>query len=281
MGEHTTISWCDRTFNPWIGCTKVSVGERGACESCYAEVATPTRAMHVTWGSGKPRHRTSESTWALPLRWERGAEAFQAMHGRRQRVFCASLADVLDNEIDPQWRVDLFNLIRSTPSLDWLLLTKRIGNAAKMLPTDWANGYANVWLGATVANQKEAERDIPKLLATPAHLRFLSCEPLLGPLNLRNLCIGTGSALHTAWGIPAEHDHFDALHAANRTRLDWVITGSESGRKARPCDLTWVRTLRDQCIAAGVAFHWKQHVTDGIKHHTPELDGKRWVEFPH
>src|SRR5262245_48892390 len=108
MGENTNIAWADHTFNPWIGCTKVSVGDRGACVNCYAEVATPVRAMHIAWGPGKPRHRTSPATWALPLKWERGAEAFRAEHGRRQRVFCASLADVFDNEVDPQWRADLF-----------------------------------------------------------------------------------------------------------------------------------------------------------------------------
>jgi protein gp37 len=247
MGQHTTISWTHFTFNPWVGCTKISP----ACDACYAE-SWAKRSGLVTWGG--PRRRTSPANWKQPLKWHTSIP-----DGERRRVFCASLADVFDNEVPDEWRFDLFELIRETPRLDWLLLTKRVGNAKRMLMQFAMEGAYNVWLGATVANQEEADRDIPKLLVTPARVRFLSCEPLLGRLNLRNLCIGIGSVLHTAWGIPAEHDHFDALHAANRTRLDWVIAGGESGSKARPSHPDWFRSLRDQCIDAGVPFHFKQH----------------------
>lgn len=239
MAENTAIEWTDHTFNPWIGCTKVSVGPKGACESCYAEVATPTRTLHVQWGQGKPRHRTSASNWALPLKWERNADAFS----RRQRVFCASLADVFDNEVDPQWRSDLFTLIHATPSLDWLLLTKRIGNAKDMLPADWGAGYRNVWLGSTVVTQEEIERDVPKLISTPARKRFLSCEPLMEEVSFR----------WANWTPPGHEGELDGLRL-----LDWVIVGGESGRRPRPMMQQWAEKIRAECAEAGVAFFMKQ-----------------------
>lgn len=176
MSENTKIEWCDHTFNPWVGCTKISP----ACDHCYAE-GWAKRSGQVVW-SGE-RKRTSIANWRLPLKWNREAEA----SGTRPKVFCASLADVFDNEVDPVWFTDLFELIEATPNLDWLLLTKRIGNVAKMVadgrwfPTHWPN----VWIGATICNQAEADRDIPKLLAVPAAKRFLSMEPLLGPVEIR------------------------------------------------------------------------------------------------
>jgi protein gp37 len=187
MGENTTIEWTatvtadGRTlpgysFNPWVGCLKVSPG----CDHCYAE-GWAKRSGLVTWGG--PRRRTSIANWGKPIRWDREAAAA----GVRKRVFCASLADVFDNEVPSLWREDLWELIEDTPNLDWLLLTKRIGNAKGMLPANWGDGYANVMLGASIVNQDEADRDIVKLLALPARVRFLSCEPLLGPINLRQI----------------------------------------------------------------------------------------------
>jgi len=242
MGERTAIEWCDSTFNPWVGCTKVSP----ACDNCYAERLMETRMHKVQWGSGNLRKRTSPANWRRPLLWEHEHEAFELMHGRRRRVFCASLADVFDNDVPEQWRADLFSLICQTQHLDWLLLTKRIGNAMAMLDriaylgtTDTVGELMplpNVWLGATVINQEEADRDIPKLLAVPARVRFLSIEPMLGPMDL----------------VP--YIHCDVGNA-----LDWVIAGGESGPKARPLHPNWVRSLRDQCASAGVPFHLKQH----------------------
>lgn len=296
MADMTSIEWCDSTFNPWIGCTKVSTSKTcgGGCDGCYAEHSTPARVLRSrgieTWGPGAPRHRTSPSTWSKPLLWEREHAAFFAEHGRRRRVFCASLADVFDNEVDPAWRADLFWLIHQTPNLDWLLLTKRIGNAAAMMheaavtidPTgEWPLPWPNVWLGATVVNQAEADRDIPKLLEVPARVRFLSIEPMLGPVKLygrddggtlwiggQRGCGGT----HRHSGDPAGHDHGRGTgwasgdpriehhhhdHRCNRG-IDWVICGGESGPNARPMHPDWVRSLRDQCAAAGVPFLFKQ-----------------------
>jgi protein gp37 len=245
MAADSKIEWTDHTFNPWIGCTKVSRAATGGggCDNCYAEVSTPVRVLRgkgtETWGVRAPRVRTSAANWALPKRWNAQADAFYTLHGRRQQVFCASLADVFDNEVPIEWLRDLCSLIELTPNLDWLLLTKRIGNVFERLiearSHDWAAGQRNVLLGITVCNQAEADRDIPKLLRTPARLRFLSMEPLLGPVSLRRF-IGQGFG-------PAPN---------------WVIVGGESGPGARPMHPDWARSLRDQCANAGVPFLFKQ-----------------------
>ena len=185
MAENSKIEWCDHTFNPWQGCTKVSP----ACDNCYA--ANYGNRFGIEWGAGKPRKRTSEAYWKKPLKWNRDAEK----SGTRPRVFCASLADVFDNEVPQQWRYELLDLISDTPHLDWLLLTKRIGNAEKMLDDcmhpaitfceKWEDKpLGNVWLGITVCNQEEADRDIPKLLSVPAVKRFVSIEPMLELINI-------------------------------------------------------------------------------------------------
>ncbi len=255
MSQTTAIEWCDSTFNPWIGCTKVSP----ACDHCYAAVSTPARTMGIAWGAGQPRRRTSPANWRQPLAWNAQAAAFFAEHGRRRRVFCSSLADVFDNEVPGSWRIDLFNLIRATPDLDWLLLSKRIGNVTRML--DDAGGWSgatvesgarqplpNVWLGATICNQAEADRDIPKLLGVPARIRFLSIEPLLGPVNFH--CSGCGR-------IAGDH-HAPDQGGCMGYFPDWVILGGESGPRARPMHPGWARSLRDQCTAAGIPFLFKQ-----------------------
>ncbi|WP_233869289.1 phage Gp37/Gp68 family protein [Paraburkholderia adhaesiva] len=242
MSEQSSIEWCDATFNPWIGCTKISP----ACDHCYAECSTPARTLRVQWGAKAERHRTSSVNWRQPIRWNAQHEAFHAQHGHRRRVFCASLADVFDNHVPDDWRADLFDLVAATPNLDWLILTKRIGNVAAMLPYDWTcrrRGWpANVWLGITVVNQGEADRDIPKLLAVPARVRFLSMEPLLGPVSL-----------NADWLSPAPF-YCDERDAG----IDWVIVGGESGPGARPMGARWVRELRDQCARTHVPFLFKQ-----------------------
>ncbi len=262
MAETTGIEWTDSTFNPWIGCTKVGPG----CDHCYAE-AQDIRYKGGHWGPDAPRRRTSESYWRNPLKWNRDAER----EGRRRRVFCASQADVFDNAIDPVWRRDLFDVIRVTPALDWQLLTKRPGNVAKRLPDDWGDGWDNVWLGCTVVNQEEAQRDIPKLLATPAKTRFLSIEPMLGPIDLEEAWHGAsalesecwGECLWCAKGYPPLHNcqngrQTDAAADKGRSGIDWVICGGESGQDARPMHPDWARSLRDQCAHAGVPFFMKQ-----------------------
>ena len=254
MAENSAIEWTDHTFNPWEGCQKVGPG----CDHCYAETRNARFGGGIApnWGPGAPRRLTTAANWRKPLAWNAAAAAFAEQHGRRQRVFCASLSDVFDNAVDPAWRADLFELIRATPDLDWLLLTKRIGNAANMLPVpfDFERLYPNVWIGATVVNQAEADRDIPKLLATPAAKRFLSIEPMLGTVDLRDLDLGYSVRLDALTGAST-----DELGRRGAWRpIDWVICGGESGPGARPMHPDWARSLRDQCSAAGVPFLFKQ-----------------------
>jgi protein gp37 len=188
------------------------------------------------WGKGTPRRFFGDDYWRQPIKWNR--EAKRA--GERRRVFCASMADVFETRADLNpWRERLWRLIEQTECLDWLLLTKRPQNAIRMTP--WQHGWpANVWLGTTAENQKHAEIRIPHLLAAPASVRFISAEPLLGPLTLRAWLRGQQSAM------------------AGERGIDWVIAGGESGHGARPTDPAWVRGIRDECRATNVAFHFKQ-----------------------
>ena len=224
MGEFSNIEWTDHTFNPWIGCQRVSPG----CDHCYAEAMMDHRYHRVEWGPHGKRDRTSEANWRKPLQWARSARD----NGARARVFCASLADVFDNKVDRAWRVDLFNLIEKTPELDWLLLTKRPENIKKMLPPNWGDGYANVWLGTTTEDQEHYDHRWPILSAIPAVVHFVSYEPALGPLQIET---GTNDAYP-----------------------DWIICGGESGSGARYMKPRWARKLRDECERLDVAFFMKQ-----------------------
>jgi protein gp37 len=272
MGENTAIEWATHTFNPWTGCLRVSP----ACDNCYAAAqAKRSPRTFGSWEPGAERKRTSEAYWRQPLAWNRKAEA----EGRRARVFCASMADVFDNAVPVMWRNDLWDLIERTPHLDWLLLTKRPQLIAKMLPyTGWDPPWPNVWLGTTVENQAEADRRIPQLLAVPAARRFLSCEPLLGPLRIRQwLMSGTdpGRCANCGRGhgftrcpnyggvalarSPMDGNDFGcSTFRRQHFALDWVIAGGESGPGARASHPAWFRSLRDQCAAAGVSFFFKQ-----------------------
>ena len=259
MGENSPIEWTHHTFNPVTGCQKVGPG----CDNCYAE-GWAKRSGLVKWGAGETRRVTSDSYWRQPLKWDRDAAAA----GERRRVFCASLADVFDNAW-PAWvRERLFALIRATPHLDWMLLTKRPGNIAKMLPADWGAGYPNVWLGCTVVNQAEANRDIPKLVAVPARVRFLSLEPLLGPVDLTldgAVCLPCPNAelgLSMDWETGQYEccSRCDFTGIGHEWGIDLVIVGGESGPGARvwPGLADAARSIRDQCNAGGAAFFMKQ-----------------------
>lgn len=254
MAEETGISWCDSTFNGWIGCDPISPG----CENCYAKSSTPARTLGIAWGPNEPRRRTGTANWNLPRRWNAAHAKFAAKNGRRRRVFCASLSDVFDNKVDPEWREELWALIRATPNLDWLVLTKRIGNVGAMLPADWGCGYANVWLGISVVNQIEADRDIPKLLRTPAATRFLSMEPLLAQVDLcEHFGMWWNSTMQSYEGTGSMINS-KGCEGHYKPGIDLVIVGGESGHNARPMHPDWVRRLRDQCQAANVPFTFKQ-----------------------
>lgn len=264
MAETTGISWADHTFNPWIGCTKVSP----ACKHCYAERDFDHRYHKVQWGPSGTRILTTAANWRKPIKWNREAE----QTGRRPRVFCASLADVFEDWEGPMRtasgvittmgddgrfirnpdcpmghrpatmddaRRQLFELIDQTPHLDWLLLTKRPENTLTMWPADPSacagvpKPYRNVWLGTSIENQTLADARLPCLREAVewgmVQTTFVSAEPMLGPIDL-----------------------------GENHGVDWVIAGGESGPNARPSHPEWFRSLRDQCKRSGVAFHFKQ-----------------------
>lgn len=243
MGEVTKIEWCDHTFNPWIGCTKVSPG----CDNCYAEALMDHRYKRVKWGPHGERSRTSESNWQSPRAWDRWASE----KGRRPFVFCASLADVFDNQAPEEWRADLFKLARETPNLVWLFLTKRIGNAVAMSKS--AGGFPrNAAIGSTFPNQTDYDRDITNLRHAKECLNALfsfgSFEPLLSSID------GGGR-------LP-----------------DWVIVGGESGKTPRQMDLEWARSLKRQAEAQGVIFNFKQ--TGGRDKGEHTLDSQTYFNRP-
>lgn len=257
MAENTPIEWTDHTFNPWVGCTRISP----ACDHCYAADWARRAGKPGLWEPGAERQRTSADNWRKPLKWNRDSAAQVAAGGRRIRVFCASLADVFDNQVPPEWRADLWALIRATPDLDWQLLSKRPQNIPDMLPPDWGDGWPNVWLGTTVEDQERADRNIPHLLAIPARVRFLSVEPLLGPVDMTRVTYPRryGSGLLDALrGTARGHNDVPLGLYADGARIHWVIVGGESGPKGRPMLGAWVRAIRDQCAAATVAFLFKQ-----------------------
>lgn len=273
MGADSKIAWTDHTFNPVWGCAKVSPG----CDNCYA--SAQANRFGDWWGPGKPRREFGDKHWNEPLKWDRSA----AKAGKRARVFCASMADVFDKDWPDGARERLWALIKATPNLDWIIVTKRIGNAAKMLPQDWGNGYPNVALLITVVNQAEADRDIPKLLDTAARLRGVSVEPQLGHIHLGYIIWPSGERARKRDGINALLGiDYRGDKPTPMPRLDWVICGSESGPKRRHFDLDWARSLRDQCEATGTSFFLKQIPGPGARGviDTPMLDGRQWVQTP-
>ncbi|MBA3074285.1 MAG: phage Gp37/Gp68 family protein, partial [Anaerolineae bacterium] len=221
MGQHSAIEWTDHTFNPWWGCTKVSPG----CVNCYAETWA-LRYGHDIWGNDKTRRFFGESHWKQPTTWNR-----QALdNGKRARVFCASMSDVFeDNDSLVKEREKLWEIIPETTMLDWLLLTKRPENIKKLTPFTgkWPR---NVWAMATTETQEYADRRIPYLLEIDSDIKGLSIEPMLGPVDI------------SKW----------------INEIQWVIVGGESGAKSRPMNPDWIRSIRDVCLDAGVAFFFKQ-----------------------
>lgn len=232
MGTKTLIAWTDHTWNPWMGCAKVSQG----CKNCYAETLTRNRMGIEVFGPNGRRQRTGGSVWARPRRWDREASEV----GRSARVFCASLADIFEDHPGPNdWRPDVFAEIRRRPWLDFQLLTKRPENLARMLPDDWGAGWPNVWLGTSIEDNRVVDR-AEHLTGVPAIVHFVSYEPAIGPIDELDL-----------------------------RGVEWLIAGGESGPGYRPMDLDWVRDVRRRCaehvrwqdgqaISTPIAFFFKQ-----------------------
>lgn len=252
MGESSKIQWTDATFNPWRGCDKVSPG----CANCYAEKMSHRNPKVLgEWGPGSTRSIAAESYWRQPIAWNREAERA----GERRRVFCLSLGDVFEDHPDlPEQRARLGKLILETPNLDWLLLTKRPERWRQATSEMWVRFVPeaplppNVWLGTSVEDQTRADERIPHLLQVQAAVRFLSMEPLLGPVTLDI----------SKWGRCFHEGHAGRDHLADHRdcacHLDWVIVGGESGPGARPCEVSWVRSIVEQCQESRVAVFVKQ-----------------------
>ncbi|QND27166.1 DUF5131 family protein [Sinorhizobium meliloti] len=262
MADQTLISWADMTFNPWVGCTRVSP----ACDGCYAAHLMETRMGRVKWGGpgvgSGTRERTSAANWRKPIAWNKKAAA----DGRRPFVFCSSLADVFDNEVPADWRFDLFTLIEATPNLVWLLLTKRPQNIVKMVK---AVGFMprNIAFGTTIEDRERAKKNLASCVVA-AGLRplflFASCEPLLGDLG--DLSPWMTGDPHTQRLLEGERFErgikIGADGWAKLPAVGWWITGGETDQgshKARPTHPDWFRNIRDQALAHGLAYHHKQN----------------------
>jgi protein gp37 len=264
MTNQTKIEWCDYTINLVEGCQKVGPG----CDFCYAE-ARNIRFKGDNWGPGKPRRKVKSGIPKL-RKIQRGAADFIAANGRRPRVFPNSLSDLFDNAWETIWRDEGFAEFEAAKDVDILMLTKRIGNLEKMVPDHWRNGNwpQNVGLMITVVNQAEADRDIPKLLDLKTRLRIpwvgLSMEPLLGPVDLTCLEWRNGDITHQDCALTATRKNILSdgqsytNHVSAMGKVDWIITGGESGPHARPSNPQWFRDLRDQCAAAGTPLLFKQ-----------------------
>jgi protein gp37 len=251
MGETTGIAWTDHTWNPWMGCQKVSPG----CTNCYAEALVTTRMRLPVWGpaASTERKRTSAATWKNLGTWDRAA----ARDGVRRRVFVSSLADVFeDHPALAPWRAEALDLLANVKHMDVQLLTKRPQNILSMVPSAWRAAWPrHIWVGTTVEDQERAERRVAWLNMVPAAVRFLSCEPLLGPLDLTNGPSNRWSVpTRVVGGKPAEWSD----PGEKFIPVDWVIVGGESGAGARPFDLAWARSIVQQCAESGVPAFVKQ-----------------------
>lgn len=246
MGKNTKIAWADHTFNPWWGCYKVSP----ECANCYAERDSKRWGMDY-WGPLAPRKSMSDKYWNEPLKWDKASAEAIAAGSKPARVFSASMSDVFEDRSDlNDYRDRLWSLIEATPNLIWMLLTKRPESWGLMPARWWNSPPKNVWLGITAGTQQcYTERKGMWKKLWPDAVKFLSMEPLLEPVSVG------------LWP-------------------DWVIVGCESGPKARPMEPDWVRSIRDECLSAGIPFFYKQGMVDGELTSLPELDGKVWAELP-
>lgn len=293
MGKQTEtgITWTHFTFNPWMGCVKISP----ACKFCYAEADRKMRGQ-LLWGPDAPRQVTSEAYWKQPLKWDREARE----KGIRYRVFCGSLCDVMEDyhgmmscSWADQWTMQdvrdcaLYPLIEQTPNLDWMLLTKRPENYRRFLPQSWLESpRSNVWGMTTVESQDYIQRAVD-LAGVPFAVRGLSCEPLLGPLDL----VYPESLFPNGPGRCCDGRDCGCMGQPVDPPLIWnfdlVICGGESGSQARPMQAEWARSLRDQCREWNRAFHFKQwgeyneQLVKIGKHNAGRLlDGHLWDQMP-
>lgn len=265
MGRETAIQWTDATWNPWYGCTKVSPG----CAHCYMFREAKQ------YGRDPEAVTRSKTKFTEPLRWER--ELVAQARGAAitpKRVFTCSWSDWFHEAADA-WRDEAWAIVRQTPHLTYQILTKRPERIAEHLPSDWGEGYPNVWLGVSAEYQRQAEERIPLLLGAPAAVHFVSAEPLLGHLDLRDWITHDPFVL-------LHHAGLDALSAPRPRTVGWVIVGGESGgHEARPFNPAWAQSLVDQGRANDASVFVKQLGSVWAReHHARDWHGGDWSEWP-
>jgi protein gp37 len=243
MGKISKISWTRSTYNHWWICTEYGLG----CDLCYAREFAAR--FGYKWGKGVPRRFFGQKHNREPYNWNEKAKLL----GEVWRVFAMSMADWADDEVDRDKREEFFTIVRETEHLTWLLLTKRVKDATNMLPADWGKGYPNVKFGITCATQKEANRDIPKMLKIPALSYWISAEPQLDDICYDDLWLGEG-------------------------KIEQIVTGGESGSGARPYDVEWARNTIRQCRESKIAAFVKQFGSNPLCHVKKNSDGR--VELP-
>lgn len=278
MAADTGIKWTDSTYNSWWGCTKVEGAP--ACIDCYAEDVDKrgtAKDQPLHWGRGAPRRRISEKARNEPIRWNRNADKFFLEHGRRQRVFTLSMGDLFDNEVDNDWRAEHLGMMEKCDRLEWQPCTKRISNLPKMVPASWHTGLGGHWpknigMLITVVTQKEADRDIPRLLDYKRRFNIpwvgISYEPAQDLVDFSRFMwpvCGWWKGPYSSFaeakeaGAPCGRKR-QALVSAESVFLDWIIFGGKSGGNWNdgPFDLEWARKTRDDCEASGTPFFMKQ-----------------------
>lgn len=299
MADGTKIEWTDATWNPITGCSVVSPG----CTNCYAMRLAGTRLKHSPSRKGLTTDSMAGPVWNGQVRLnEQWID--QPLHWRTPRlIFVCAHGDLFHENVPDEWIDRVYRVMALASRHTFQILTKRSArmraymasqraydayNSGRMGPNVWPP--PNVWVGVSVEDQKRADQRIPDLVATSAGVRFVSAEPLIGPLDLTRIRApldnDDGSWKFNALAVGDYYSQVDNCIVVNgdgpyrQHRIDWVIVGSDSGPKRRHCDPAWVRSLRDQCTADDVPFFWKQHIENGRKISTPELDGREWREMP-
>lgn len=251
--DRSNIEWTGASWNPWQGCIKVSAG----CKFCYMY------RDKKRYGKDPSKViRSADATFLKPLKWQKEVER-GIRTGTDRYVFTCSWSDWFIEQADG-WRAEAWDVVRRCPGLIFQILTKRPERIADRLPEFWTEIKDRCWIGTSVENQEAADARIQHLLRCPAGVRFLSVEPLLGPVVLDEICTGPddGSGwTYRHWNsLTGDNwcDCRDFIKPVGTGPISWVIVGGESGPEARPMHPAWARSIRDQCAAAGVPFFFKQ-----------------------
>lgn len=294
MSDGTKIEWTDATWNPITGCSVISAG----CKHCYAMKLAGTRLQHHPSRAGLTVDTKNGPVWTGEVRFnEQWLD--QPMRWKRPRmVFVCAHADLFHPNVPNEWLPLIFGVMAAAKQHTFQVLTKRPERMREVLndpvffdavactvrdtygieleADDWP--LRNVWVGVSVEDKAAADERIPLLLDTPAAVRWISAEPLLGPVDLNRILVNQERGFHAS----ALHEQHDDCYYHSNAQLDWVVVGGESGPNARPMHPDWARSLRDQCAAAGVPFLFKQWGEWGPNWYNDDagqkIDGSEWMD---